>query len=403
MKINSEDDTLTKWKTRGFKIWTIIGAILLLVGALGLCGILKDAVFAIIIAALIVFFLHAIIAFLENKGIPRVCGATISMIATFIIIAGGLAFIIPAMVSQGMTLIDMAPSYATQLENFAKGIVDNTIYFSIQDINSAINTGKDLFISQAGTMVSTLATGVMGSISGIGTLLIDLLIAILAAFWVLIDLPKITRELRSLFRPEQQKSIDLITSSFGTAIYGWAKATLICALMNGVATGVILSIFGVPYATILAVVATIAYIIPYVGNIVSGALIALVALTISPFACILSTGVFLIIVNIIGSIISPALMKQSVNVHPALILICLLIGSGLGGAVGMLAAVPVAAAAQSIFVSYFETYRGTNLYSKDGALFYDVAEDMPKKHRNLFKKIRKITSDDEKSKTKTND
>ena len=403
MTTDSKDDALKRWKTRGFKTWTIIGVVLILLGLITLCGILKDAVFAIIIAALIVFFLHAIVSFLENKGIPRIWGATISMVGAFIVIVGGMSFIIPAMVSQGMTLIDMAPSYAAQLQNIAKDILNNTSYLPKEDIYSAINSGKDLLIGQAGNMVSAMATGVMGGISGVGSLLIDLLIAILAAFWMLIDLPKITRELRSLFRPEQQESIDLISSSFGKAIYGWAKATLICALMNGIATGIILSIFGVPYATILAVIAAIAYIIPYVGNILSGVLIALVALTVSPWVCIFAVVTFLIVVNVIGNVVSPALMKQSVNVHPALILICLLIGSGLGGPVGMLAAVPIAAAAQSIFVSYFEAYRGTNLYSKDGALFYDLAEDIPKKRSKLVKKIRGITSNNTDSEKKEDD
>lgn len=63
----------------------------------------------------------------------------------------------------------------------------------------------------------------------------------------------------------------------------------------------------------------------------------------------------LVVHNIVVNVISPRLMKTTVNVHPAVTLIAILIGEGLCGVLGMLLAVPVVAALQTIFVTYFET------------------------------------------------
>ena len=80
-----------------------------------------------------------------------------------------------------------------------------------------------------------------------------------------------------------------------------------------------------------------------------------------------------IITNVVGNIISPKLMKSSVNVHPALILIAILIailiGGALGGVAGMLLSIPIIATLQGVFVTYYEARTGKNIATEDGALF----------------------------------
>ncbi|MEG0759531.1 MAG: AI-2E family transporter, partial [Raoultibacter sp.] len=79
----------------------------------------------------------------------------------------------------------------------------------------------------------------------------------------------------------------------------------------------------------------------------------------------------------IYTFVSPKLMANSVDVHPALVILALLAGSAIGGAmsgfmgglVGMLASIPAVAVAKSVFVYYFEKRTGRRIVSEDGVFF----------------------------------
>jgi predicted PurR-regulated permease PerM len=378
---NQKAQDLNKWKTRAFKVWTVIGAVIILLAILKLCGILSEAVVAIVVTALTVFLLHGIVDRLEEHKVKRPLGAAIALLGALIIILGGIALMTPSIISQISSFIEELPKYAESLENFAYSYLnDPSLPISSEMLASAADKAQDWFSTRAGTILTSLATGIWGGVTSVGSGIVTVLIALIAAYWILIDLPKMSVELRNLFSEEHQGHIDVITQSFGKAIYGWAKSTIICAIISGIVSGVALWICGVPYSTTLGIICGVTYIIPYLGHIIAGVVIGVIALTVSPWTCIISLVVFIVLANLIGNLVSPRLMKETVNVHPAIILIALLIGSGLAGAIGMFAAIPVAAAIQSIFVSYFEARTGKKLYTKDGALFQDRGEKIKDKN-----------------------
>lgn len=374
-------EELNRWKSRAFKVWTIIGAVIILLGILKLCGILSEAVTAIVVVALTVFLLHGIVDKLEQHKIKRSLGAAIALLGALIVVFGGLALMTPSIVSQISSFIESMPNYIKSVEDFAYSNLNNpNLPISNEMLVSAAQKAEQWLYARAGTILSSLAAGVWGGVTSVGSGLVTMLIALIAAYWILIDLPTISWELRSLFSEEKQAHIDVITQSFGKAIYGWSKSTIICAVISGIVSGIGLWICGVPYSTTLGIICAVTYVIPYLGHIIAGVIIGVIALTVSPLTCIISLVVFIVLANLVGNLLSPRLMKETVNVHPAIILIALLVGSGLAGAIGMLAAIPVAAAVQSIFVSYFEARTGKKLYTKDGALFQDRGEKIKDKN-----------------------
>ena len=87
---------------------------------------------------------------------------------------------------------------------------------------------------------------------------------------------------------------------------------------------------------------------------------------VSPWIAVIALGGTIAIQQIVYTFISPKIMANSVDVHPALTLIALMAGSAIGGAmsgftgslVGMLASIPAVAVAKSVFVYYFESAWG---------------------------------------------
>ena len=118
-------------------------------------------------------------------------------------------------------------------------------------------------------------------------------------------------------------------------------------------------------------------IIPIVGPWLGGALAAVVGVFVSPWIALVALLGTIAIQQIVYTFVSPKIMANSVDVHPALTLIALMAGSAIGGAmsgftgslVGMLASIPAVAVAKSVFVYYFEKRTGRQLVAKDGVFF----------------------------------
>ena len=116
----------------------------------------------------------------------------------------------------------------------------------------------------------------------------------------------LTREVRGLVDEKYQDDIDVVTHAFGAAVYGWAKSTLLCALITGVASWLCFLILGIPYSVVLGFLCGILYFVPYIGPMVSCAIVAIIALFVSPLVCLISIVVNMVINNVIGNIIYTA-------------------------------------------------------------------------------------------------
>ena len=373
--MSSQEEKTGFWRLHGFRVWTVIGFGVILLALLRVADVIQLGLITIAVTAVIVFTAHGVVNFFEERGIPRLPGTLLTFLIGLIVIAGFFALIIPAMVDQTASLITNLPGYGNQIANWARGYVsgDNAI-ITMDQVNDIIDQAQTWLITNAGSLLSNLSTGIVDVGAGIGNAALIMLISVIASLWLLIDLPKISVEFRSLFNESQQETLDIVTGSFGTAFYGWAKTTFVCAAINGVLCGIAFFIVGIPYSSLLGLACGVLYIVPYIGPMIAYVLCGVVGLTSSILACVLTVVINLVIHEAIVNILSPKLMKSSVNVHPALTLIGIIIGECVAGVMGMLLAVPIIAAAQTIFVTYFEASTGKSLYTADGALFQKTAE-----------------------------
>lgn len=376
-----------RWQRRAFTTWTLVGACILIGVILYVAGIIWQAVAVVILTALTVFLLHGFVNKLEERKIPRWGGTTIAFLIIVLVIAGCFLMVIPAIVEQLTSFSRQLPTYVSEIQSFVSNLSESSSLFDGSNINAILSQSADALRDQAGTVASHLATGVVGGIVGAGNVVVIVFISAICSFWILLDLPTIVRELNSLVPDKHREDASMISHAFSTAVYGWAKSTIICAIITGVASWLVFMLLGIPYSAVLGLLCGVLYFVPYIGPMISCVLVALIALFVSPLVCIISIVVNMVINNVIGNIISPKIMKDSVNVYPALILIAILIGSALGGIVGMLLSIPVIGAAQGIFIAYFELITGKQLATPDGVLFSLPAPKKPKDRKGAVEKI----------------
>jgi len=126
----------------------------------------------------------------------------------------------------------------------------------------------------------------------------------------------------------------------------WVRGQLILMSAIGVATGVTYSLLGLPSALLLGLIAALAEAVPIVGPLLGAIPAVLVAATISPELALAVAGIYLVLQLIEGNVLVPLVMRNTAGISPFLVILSVLIGGAVGGFVGALLAVPIAAAGE---------------------------------------------------------
>lgn len=372
----------TEKAKRGFlTVWTIVGGILLTGVAVYLFNILSVPVGIILWATIIVFCLRTPVNKLEKLGVSRVVGTTIAYVIMFVALAlVGLLMFSPAfgVGDQFTSLIESIPSYVQTIAawgndlytRYADVLSNDTVQGWLNDALKAVGDWASTFARNSANGVVAIGTGVVNSFVAVG-------FALVVAFWILMELPDLGRECQRLIGPKRRDDMQMLHLTFTRVMGGYIKGTLLQCAVIGVGCGVLFGVIGIPNYAALGGIAGLLNIIPIVGPWLGGALAAIVGVFASPWIAVIALVGTIAIQQIVYTFVSPKIMANSVDVHPALTIIALMAGSAIGGAmsgfmgslVGMLASIPAVAVAKAVFVYYFEKRTGRQLVSEDGVFF----------------------------------
>ena len=376
-----------KARRRFLTVWTIVGAILLTGVLVYLFNLLSVPVGIVIWTVVIVFCLRGPVNKLEKLGVPRLAGTAIAYVLMFVVLAlVGLLMFSPAfgVGDQFTNLIQSVPGYIQTIANwgndlyarYADVLQNDTVQGWITDAFNALVAWASTFARDSASGVVAIGTGVVNTFVALG-------FALVVAFWMLMELPNLGRESERLVGPKHREDLEMLHVTFTRVMGGYIKGTLLQCAIIGVGCVVLFGVIGIPNYAALGGIAGLLNIIPIVGPWLGGALAAVVGVVVSPWIALVALLGTIAIQQIVYTFVSPKIMANSVDVHPALTLIALMAGSAIGGAmsgvtgslVGMLASIPAVAVAKSVFVYYFEKRTGRQLVAKDGVFFQGTPAD----------------------------
>ena len=378
---NKQSDKTDKARRRFLNVWTIVGAIALTWVVVQLLNILSVPVAIVIWTTIIVFVLRGTVNKLEEIGINRTVGTAIGYVIMFAVLAL-VAFLLfspgVGMNTQFANLIENVPVYVQGISDWANDMYARYAYMlEDESVRAFVSDVQASAMEWAGDFAKNSASGAIAFGTGLANAFMAIGFALVVAFWILMQLPQLGRECRRLVGDAHAEDLEMLHITFTRVMGGYIKGTLLQCAIIGVACGILFAVIGIPNSMALGGITGILNIIPIIGPWLGGGLAAIVGIFVSPLVAAIAILGTIVIQQFVYTFISPKIMSDSVDIHPALTLIALMAGSALGGAmgglpgslVGMLASIPAVAVAKSVFVYYFEKRTGRRLVSKDGVFF----------------------------------
>ena len=378
---NKQSDKTDKARRRFLNVWTIVGAIALTWVVVQLLNILSVPVAIVIWTTIIVFVLRGTVNKLEEIGINRTVGTAIGYVIMFAVLAL-VAFLLfspgVGMNTQFANLIENVPVYVQGISDWANDMYARYAYMlEDESVRAFVSDVQASAMDWAGDFAKNSASGAIAFGTGLANAFMAIGFALVVAFWILMQLPQLGRECKRLVGDAHAEDLEMLHITFTRVMGDYIKGTLLQCAIIGVACGILFAVLGIPNSMALGGITGILNIIPIIGPWLGGGLAAIVGIFVSPLVAVIAILGTIVIQQFVYTFISPKIMSDSVDIHPALTLIALMAGSALGGAmgglpgslVGMLASIPAVAVAKSVFVYYFEKRTGRRLVSKDGVFF----------------------------------
>lgn len=308
--------------------------------ALLVLGLLFQQLVTLFLAALITIVLAIALSAgatpLERRGIPRPIGALLVLIGGLGVLAAVLALIIPTFVHETNQLVNDVPHIVASLERNIGSITNarsTEVGNRLQHFLRGYTDRPERLIGPIASVGLSLA-GIVAAV---------LLIVITAYYIAARPQPLIEGALR-LFPPSRREHALFVMRRLQAAWLGWMRGVLIHMLLSGTLLYAGLSVVGLQFAIVFAVLTAILVVIPYLGVIIGAVPPVLLALTDSPGKALLVLAVYVGVHEVEANLIIPIVMARTAKLHPALVAVGVVVVGELFGIAGLIVAIPIISA-----------------------------------------------------------
>ncbi|WP_291288625.1 AI-2E family transporter [Enorma sp.] len=373
VRLDAVEAKLPGTRLLALRVWTVVGGIVIAIAVLNVLGALAPVIEFLAVGSLIAFIESPIVNALERKGVPRAAGAFIGLVAVILILFCVIMVIAPIFVDQVLEVLSRLPSQLRSLGDWAVQVAQDFEAISksswANELDSMFQSLANIASSYVTQLAGDVGRGLFPILSGFASQLFIFFLGLVLAYWLALDYPKIHREVGTIVGEERETSYRFMVAILSRSVGGYMRSMVITSFVNGVLAFIGLLIAGHPYAALMGVLTGLLHLIPVLGPWISAFAATLLALFYSPVLAIWTLIICMVAQNVTDNVVSPKVMQSSVQIHPAMNLAALVVGSTLMGAIGMVVAIPLCAALKGLFVFYFEKSTGRALVAYDGAIF----------------------------------
>lgn len=348
----------------------IVGALLAIITIFKVSGLFKlligvlKVVSPLFIGFIIAWLFNPLVKKLKERGLPKVLSALIVYAIFLIFLFLFIRVFIPVIYSQLNELLTRVPTIIQDVTKFFENFIRQ---FSISGIditnvkNNIFTTIETLILNFSNSLPKTFLNIVVSLFSGVGTILISLVIGL----YMLFDFDAISTHFIKLLPTKHQYEISCLITNIGTEVRKSVNGTLLIASMVLVCDTVGFSIVGLDAPLLFGVFCGLTDLIPYIGPYIGGAAAVIVGFSQSPVVGI-SVLIICIIVQLVENyILQPVVMSKAMQLHPVTIIVGLLVFGYFFGIIGMILATPCIALLKVIWRFCANKF---NLFKDDSAV-----------------------------------
>ncbi len=309
---------------------------------------LMSMIMPFIIAVILAYLVAPLVGIVERRGVPRM----ISIILIVVLILGIIVLVImnfvPNLLQSITAIINNLPQMANVINNYSDNLahwIESNNLGSIQDyidINGIIN--------EAGKTASNLLKGISDFVINNSGSLMNIVIIPLVMIMLLSDREMFSDALYYFVPTKSQTRVHKMFNDINEVIGGFIRGQSLMSVAAGIATGICAAIIGLPYASVIGLIAGVTTMVPYFGPVVGFVLVGAISIFSSLPQFILIMIAMAIIQLIAGNVVGPALMSAGVGLHPILIIFSIFFFGAWFGGLGMILAVPIMGAIRVILI-----------------------------------------------------
>jgi predicted PurR-regulated permease PerM len=341
-------------RRRTGRLILVLALIILIVALLWLA---RGALFPFILALVLAYIVLPIVTFFERgvkRIFPRFRGSravaiVLTYLAAILVLALFFLLIAPVIGQQFETLWENRQEIARLIE----GLVDDALAQYRENVPQDIQTQIAASLRQAGERLSAAAQGVIGRTVGAVTstvvFIAGLVIVPVWLFYVLYDQSRFMRKMVEVIPAQIRTDTVNVIRISDRILSQYLRGQLLLCVVVGVLATIGLALLGVPFFAVLGLIAGIFEILPFVGPIIGMVPAVLVAAIERPILGLWTLLLFIGIQQVENTVLVPRISGRAVELHPALIVLVLIIGSQVAGLTGAILAVPVAAIIRDVF------------------------------------------------------
>jgi predicted PurR-regulated permease PerM len=342
---------MTLQKQTGFWVAALLGLIFIL-------WLFQTILLPFIAGFVLAYFLDPVADRLEKIGLPRIAATAIILLVAILLLVLAAVMVVPVVVDQSAKL-------ATEMPTLVHAIVDKfNAWAPAQFKEMLANSGND-FQNQIGDYAGKAILWLVGLLTSLwsgGQ-------ALVSVMYLLADWDHLVAKIDGWLPRDHQQEIRSIARDIDRAMAGFIRGQGTVCLILGTFYAVCLSLVGLKSGVAIGFAAGLLSFIPFVGALIGGIMaigVGLVQFWPNEIQVLAVVAVFAIGQFLEGNFLSPRLVGGSIGLHPVWMMFALLAFSYVFGFMGLLLAVPLAAAT-GVFVRYgLNRYLNSNLYKGVG-------------------------------------
>ena len=302
-------------------------------------GSVSQVFVLILIALFLATGLNPAVEAIRSRGVSRVSAVTIIFVAVIAFVIFFAWVVVPPVISQGSQLINNLPSLLQDLKS-------NTTINKLNDQFALIDTlqAKLREFTADGTLLVSTFGGVIGVGKSVISGTLSALTVLVLTLYFITSLPQMVNLGVRLAPASRRDRVAKLTNAIIARVGSFVGAQIFIAFMAAIFVIILGVIIGLPSPVAIAMVVLVCALVPLIGHFLGCGVVTIIALTVSIPVGIVAFVAYVVYVQIENYLVTPRIMKKTLEVPGAVTIIAALIGSSLLGLIGGLLAVPVAAA-----------------------------------------------------------